>query len=504
MNLSRALLLALLLLKNQVCAAFAEAPRSSNSLLSHHQKPTFIAGAHANSNKATTQTDASSFVKEHPRRSNIAQSPAAASTHANRVSALRATANGATSTSSSSSGVQKDAKFKHVLAILTMPYTSMDRIANEAVLNEALQHTTNKLSIVLKCEGGKAPSLASLRRYVGEVYSQLWDFSMASEEALSFNDVVVYPQNLPNAAAEQWIHHLKDLDAICSHDSICGWVSEGAQGRGTQFQFLEGMGSGGLDTHVSAVNADRKGRNLKPVKALHVVDWPTGASLENLIEERVLFVDDDIPFDSSSLCSVDGNYFDDSVVDDEEDSSSNLLLGGARIPDNSLYNCVACGGTFDGMHYGHRKLLTLAVSSVVPVTGKLMVGVTVDDMLKTKQFAEYIPSCKERMQGVRDFLHRLAPGMKNRIIIEPISDAYGPPGSVAEGKKYDALVLSHETLANGVKLNHHRKETLGYDPLTLLCTRRTEAYGMSSTTLRRLRSMKQVEKSSLDRVQGMK
>lgn len=388
-------------------------------------------------------------------------------------------------------------RFKHVLAILTMPYTSMDRIANEAVLYEALQHSS-KLSIVLRCEGGKRPSLTNLRKYVGEVYSQLWDFSMASEDAVHFNDVVVYPQNLPNSAAENWLYHRKDLDAVCSHDSICGWITDFAQGRGTQFQFLEGNGLGGLDTHVEAVNGDRLERNLPPVKALHVSNWPIGASSAHLTKENVVFVDDELPMSASSSYAT-GLERGDSE-EEEEDSSSSSLLGGARIPDKSLFNSVAVGGTFDGMHYGHRKLLTLAVSSVVPVTGKLMVGVTVDDMLKTKQFAEYIPSMKERMEGVREFLHRLAPGMKNRIFIEPIADAYGPPGKKETGQEYDALVLSHETLDNGVKLNRHRQEALGFEPLTLLCTRRTEAYGMSSTTLRKLRSVSKVTSNALDRV----
>lgn len=404
-----------------------------------------------------------------------------------------------TTTALSATANNNGEKFQHVLAILTMPYTSMDRIANEAVLQEALQHTS-KLSIELRCEGGKAPSLASLRRYVGEVYSQLWDFAMASEDAVHFNDVVVYPQNLPNAAAEQWIYHRKDLDAICSHESICGWISEEAQGRGTQFQFLEGGGVGGLDTHVEAVNADRLGRNLKAVEALHVANWPLSASSTHLTKENVVFVDDELPVAASSIANANGDdtaYDDDD--DNDEDGSIAVLLGGARIPDKSLFNCVAVGGTFDGMHYGHRKLLTLAVSSVIPVTGKLIVGVTVDEMLTSKQYAEYIPSLRERMEGVRKFLHRLAPGMKNRIIIEPISDAYGPPGKESTGKEFDALVLSHETLENGVKLNRHRQETFGYEPLTLLCTRRTEAYGMSSTTLRRLRSMSKVG-NALDRV----
>lgn len=55
---------------------------------------------------------------------------------------------------------------------------------------------------------------------------------------------------------------------------------------------------------------------------------------------------------------------------------------------------------------------------------------------------------------------------------------------------FDALVLSHETLQTGRKLNEFRVNELGLKPLKLLCTQRTEPYGMSSTTLRRMRSSK--------------
>ena len=77
----------------------------------------------------------------------------------------------------------------------------------------------------------------------------------------------------------------------------------------------------------------------------------------------------------------------------------------------------------------------------------------------------------------------------------PISDEYGPPGQPPESESYpglqndfDALVLSHETLPTGRKLNRYREDTLGIPPLKLLCTQRTEPHGMSSTALRRIRS----------------
>jgi phosphopantetheine adenylyltransferase len=157
-----------------------------------------------------------------------------------------------------------------------------------------------------------------------------------------------------------------------------------------------------------------------------------------------------------------------------------------------VYNAVCCGGTFDGLHFGHRKLLTLAVSSAMPVTGSLLVGVTVDEMLRRKTFYEQIPSFHERCHGVRQFLHRLAPGMINRIQVVPITDAFGPPGQKGTAAGFDALVLSHETLKTGYLLNEHRKHELDLPPLQLLCTRRTESHGMCSTALRRLRLQRQI------------
>lgn len=386
-------------------------------------------------------------------------------------------------------------RFKHTLAILSMPSTSTDKIANEAILNQAVQNT-NKLSVVLRAQGDKHPSLARLRRYVGEVYSTLWDVAMASGTP-DFCDVVVYPQNLPNAAPEQWIVHAEDLDSVCSHDSICGWVSSSALGRGLQFQSNEGDGFGGLEEHVRALNADRAQRKLSPVQAIPVDPWPLGASAKGQKENLVDWLDDE-HFEEETEEEIDeiNKMMSADVECDAIDpflESACDQLGGAAIPRNTLYEKVAVGGTFDGMHYGHRKLLTLAVSSVNPRSGQLLVGVTVDAMLQHKMFAEQIPNEKQRMAQAKEFVYRLAPGMKNRIRMVAISDEYGPPGKEGEGEDFDALVLSHETLENGCRLNQHRISDLGYKPLKLLCTRRTEPHGMSSTALRRIRSQRQQE-----------
>jgi cytidyltransferase-like protein len=370
----------------------------------------------------------------------------------------------------------------------------MDRIVNEAVLETVLP-TTRKLSVVLRCQGDTLPTTPSLRRYVGEIYSQLWDCSLAGDSMELSNpdlpDVVVYPQNLPNAAPESWIDIQPDLDCVCSHDAITGWSSTYASSSSSfrqaqRYATKAGNGQGGLDEHVDALNAERRQRGLKPVFALH-----TQNPITSILTERdpdVVFLDDeeqeedgDIKFNQNDEnCDVDSMNTD--------DSDEGCILAGSRLTSrDKLYESVCVGGTFDGMHFGHRKLLTLAVSSVEPVTGRLLVGITVDEMLRHKKLAEFIPPYAQRCQSVRDFLYRLAPGMTNRIRIQPISDSFGPPGQPNSGP-YDALVLSHETLETGRLLNRHRVQQLKLPPLKLLCTRRTEVHGMSSTALRKMRN----------------
>jgi len=420
--------------------------------------------------------------------------------------------------STTSSSTQCNA-YKHILAILSMPVTSLDRMANEAVIETALPET-QKLSIVLRCgRDGTRPTTSALRRYVGEIYSQLWDCALNLEEGptpssagVMLPDVVVYPQNLPNAAPESWIDIQPDLDGVCSHDEIVGWSSvrsrlcnndsesssvststtNGQQRRrNVDYTKDAGNGVGGLDEHVANVNSERRQRKLPPVTALHV---PHFGIVERAARDRqVVFLDDD-----DNEASTDDDAEDEEACDVSDDNNNNepglFLSGAAGTP--HLYDSVCVGGTFDGLHFGHRKLLTLAASSVHPVTGRLLVGVTVDEMLRHKALAELIPPLEERCRGVRDFLHRLAPGMKNRLSIVPIEDSFGPPGQA--NRQFDALVLSHETLETGYLLNQHRQSQLHLPPLKLLCTRRTEAHGMSSTALRRLRrNRQQLEEQAL-------
>jgi len=402
--------------------------------------------------------------------------------------------------------------YQHTLGILTFPLTSFDKIANEAILETCMKYTSNKISIVLRCPSSKSGSvkLNELRGYVGEIYSLAWDCVLGldkKDDAFLHSsslllDVIIYPQYLPNTAPEEWINHRPDLECICTHDSITGWYSSCPKGKtGESYRNIEGHGVGGLDEHVKAVNQDRESRGLTSLDSLNVENWPevctdlfqTG---QTTARKEVIFLEDEeyLATGTNDLSNDQSANTNDLT---NEINNGGLIGGGSyRIPSEYLYNSVAVGGTFDGMHYGHRKLLTLAVSSVMPNGGKLLIGITTNEMLKHKAYANLIPSLEERIRGVREFIDALAPGMKNRIKVIPITDVYGPPGATSDSTIYkgisndfDALVLSNESLLTGQQLNEHRVTQLGIKPLKLLCTRRTEAHGMSSTALRKMRKL---------------
>jgi len=343
--------------------------------------------------------------------------------------------------------------------------------------------------VILRCRDDDTKtshSLSALRRYVGEIYSAAWDNQTSNNDykQQGLMNLIVYPQNLPNTPPESWLHHRPELECVCSHDSILGWHSVGSGETGLAHTNINGDGLGGLDAHVEAMNADRSQRGLKEVVAVHVDPWPAGASPATLKEDNndcVVFLEDeeDTSYTTTASASLDDDSF---------------LLNGPKLTSKSLFNNVAVGGTFDGMHYGHRKLLTLAVSSLLPPPSpsQLVVGVTSDEMLQQKTLSNLIPPLAERIQQVQEFLNALAPGIKNQINITPIEDQWGPPGS---DENFDALVLSDEVMDTGLKLNALRKEK-GFKELTLLCTRRTEPNAMSSTALRQRRN--QSDRSSGD------
>ncbi|TKX18368.1 phosphopantetheine adenylyltransferase-like protein [Elsinoe australis] len=154
-----------------------------------------------------------------------------------------------------------------------------------------------------------------------------------------------------------------------------------------------------------------------------------------------------------------------------------------RIP------CVAVGGTFDHLHIGHKLLLTMTVFAVLDkeidtrTDRSVIVGITIDDLLKNKKFAEHLESWHDRQKAVFDFVEAIvdfgpsgsqapsskevsSPGPNGHAIntsffnglylrCVEIGDPFGP--TITE-RDIDALIISAETRSGGKAVNDKRVE----------------------------------------------
>lgn len=155
------------------------------------------------------------------------------------------------------------------------------------------------------------------------------------------------------------------------------------------------------------------------------------------------------------------------------------------------HHIVAVGGTFDHLHAGHKLLLTATALLLQPTNipsapdRRLIVGITGDELLKNKKYAEYLNSWKSRQKDVVDFLLSILcfirpthkeevetkfldePGPNGRavhtrvkacsIVIEcvEIQDPFGP---TITDESITALVVSGETRSGGQAVNDKRIE----------------------------------------------
>lgn len=157
-------------------------------------------------------------------------------------------------------------------------------------------------------------------------------------------------------------------------------------------------------------------------------------------------------------------------------------------PQTKTYPAVCLGGTFDYLHPGHKLLLTAgALLLQVPRQGdplppcRYIIGITGDEMLRNKKFAEYVQSWEERARNVIVFLAQLLElsprGWKDctgprieetegdfkavfrdgtvQVHCVRIQDAFGPTITVED---IEALVVSAETRSGGQAVNDKRAE----------------------------------------------
>ncbi|KAL1893692.1 hypothetical protein Cpir12675_003991 [Ceratocystis pirilliformis] len=152
--------------------------------------------------------------------------------------------------------------------------------------------------------------------------------------------------------------------------------------------------------------------------------------------------------------------------------------------DGSTYSVVCIGGTFDHLHVGHKLLLSggaLLLDLSRDTKATFVVGITGDEMLKNKKFADLIEPWSHRARAVMRFLASLLDIRETRgrkatpldiqekedslsatlrggsITVEcvAIQDGYGP---TITHENMDVLVVSGETQSGGKAVNEKRAE----------------------------------------------
>lgn len=156
----------------------------------------------------------------------------------------------------------------------------------------------------------------------------------------------------------------------------------------------------------------------------------------------------------------------------------------------TLHSVVIVGGTFDHLHAGHKLLLTATALLLQPATRvtdvlrRIVIGITGDELLKDKKYAEYLQGWKGRQEDVVSFLMTIFSSSptdveeadiktyneprvngkavhtelkKQGIIIEcvEINDPYGP---TITDESVTALAVSAETRSGGAAVNVKRQE----------------------------------------------
>jgi len=140
------------------------------------------------------------------------------------------------------------------------------------------------------------------------------------------------------------------------------------------------------------------------------------------------------------------------------------------------FRLLAMGGTFDRIHNGHKKLLTLAGCTA----DKIIVGITADSMLAGKSKASMIAKCDQRIENVRRFLTSLGTAEKFQLL--EITNPYGP---TIDDAAIESIIVSSETIPGAFKINEIRIEK-GFSPLSILVSRRLNIATLSSTFVRKL------------------
>lgn len=170
------------------------------------------------------------------------------------------------------------------------------------------------------------------------------------------------------------------------------------------------------------------------------------------------------------------------------------------------HSSIAVGGTWDHIHIGHKLLLTMFAFMLEPCEGALTIGITGDELLVNKKYADSLQDWDQRkdstvsfLQAIMDFRTPPAEPVQLKALSQPgpnghavhvalghqltlkcvrISDPFGP---TITDKAITALVLSGETRSGGQAVNQKRSEK-GWPELEVFEVDVIDAEDVGSTT----------------------
>ncbi len=109
------------------------------------------------------------------------------------------------------------------------------------------------------------------------------------------------------------------------------------------------------------------------------------------------------------------------------------------------YKIIGMGGTFDHLHLGHQAFLRFAAS----LADEIWVGVTTNELTRTKKFFQMIEPFETRSANVTQFL--IQENIQGKVF--PLSDPCGP---TLQGSPVEAIVVTEITKGGGDFINQCR------------------------------------------------
>ncbi len=114
------------------------------------------------------------------------------------------------------------------------------------------------------------------------------------------------------------------------------------------------------------------------------------------------------------------------------------------------YNLIACGGTFDLLHAGHKSF----IQNILRVSEKIVLGLTSDAYVQAFKEGKEIESFESRKKVLEQFLNSI--NASERIQIVSIDDYFGP--LLANEFNPQAIAITSQTEQMAVDINKKRQE----------------------------------------------